>query len=103
VNGIWNYINGGWVNAWSTLLGYVTVFSILALLWREWQRTCAVRRCIRVGKVEVPGTTKHVCAKHSTREHHERLQKLHHELHPDRIGHSRREVAAAEASPPDTP
>jgi hypothetical protein len=88
VSGVWDYINGGWVNAGSTLLGYVTVASILALLWREWQRTCAVPYCVRLGAVKVTGTTKHLCSKHSTVEHHEALRKLHDELHPDRVGHA---------------
>jgi hypothetical protein len=33
VNSVWNYINGGWVNAGSNLLGYITVASIFGLLW----------------------------------------------------------------------
>jgi hypothetical protein len=88
VNGVWNYINGGWVNAGSNLLGYVTVASLFALLWREWQRTCGVPHCVRLGKVAVKGTTKHLCPKHSTRENHEHFQRLHDELYPDRVGHS---------------
>ena len=88
MSGVWNYINGGWVNAGSNLLGYVTVVSILALLWREWQRTCAVPHCLRLGKIEVSGTTKHLCPNHSTAAYHEHFRKLHDELHPDRIGHA---------------
>ena len=88
VNAVWNYINGGWVNAGSNVLGYVTVASLLALVWREWQRTCAVPRCLRLGKVKVTGTTRHLCPKHSTHEYHEHFRQLHDELHPDRIGHS---------------
>jgi hypothetical protein len=88
VNGVWNYINGGWVNAGSNLLGYVTVASIAALLWHEWERTCAVKHCVRVGKVEVKGTTRHLCSKHSTKENHQYFRDLHDKLHPERVGHS---------------
>jgi hypothetical protein len=87
MNDLWNYINGGWVNAGSNLLGYVTVVSILGLLWHEWQKTCAMTTCLRVGKVEVKGTTKHLCPKHSTRENHDRFKKLHQERYPERVGH----------------
>ena len=87
MNGVWNYINGGWVNAGSNLLGYITVASIVALLWHEWEKTCAVPHCLRVGKVEVKGTTAHLCPKHSTKENHERMRDLHERLHPERVGH----------------
>jgi len=88
MNAVWSYINGGWVNAGSNLLGYITVASVVGLVWHEWQKTCAVSHCLRVGRVEVKGTTRYLCPHHSTAELHDHFRKLHDELYPDRIGHS---------------
>jgi hypothetical protein len=43
--------------------------------------------CIRVGKVEVRGTTERLCSKHSTKKNHDDVRERHDQRHPERIGH----------------
>jgi hypothetical protein len=79
------FANSRYSNGGSNLLGIIGTVPLIAALavaaWARWHRTCAIPYCRRTGEHPVKGTLEKVCTHHHTREHHERVYRLHHEIH----------------------
>jgi hypothetical protein len=80
---IWNlvFINQPtWVSNLSNLTS-ITVFGFLISLYRRFN--CSQKKCWRIGRHKVDGTTYHTCAKHTTLKFHSALQKKHARKRPE--------------------
>ncbi len=79
------FANSRYSNGGSNLLGIIGTVPLIAALavaaWARWHRTCAIPYCLRLGEHPVRGTLEKVCMYHHTRQHHERVYRLHHEIH----------------------
>jgi len=76
------WLNGqAWFGASSNLIqhmsGPATFAAVVVGGWAWWHGRCATPLCIRHGQHPVAGTTKKVCHRHHTHEHHAAVQVLH--------------------------
>lgn len=55
----------------------------LAMAYALRKLNCKVKRCPRIGRHSVQGTTYHTCSKHTTADKHADLHALHAQVRPD--------------------
>jgi hypothetical protein len=81
---IWEWVWGIYVHlVRSDVPNIIQVASGFVALWAVRKINCMTKRCPRIGRHLVKGTTYHTCGKHTTAEQHTKLHAMHAWRRPD--------------------